>query len=129
MNVVRWVLKDTSTLVEWTMPINPDTMGSPFRGRRMKFARGDRLDQRVRAFSGARQAHEWEWTGVIRSKEHYDSLVEWAEKSVAVDVTDHLGRTFRVFLVEFVPVDRKPNAHVPWRLRYTMKALILERVA
>jgi len=128
MTVIRWVLRDTSTLVEWTMPINPDSMTSPFARRSFKFAHGWRKDQRPRAFSGSRQPHEWEWSGVIRSKSHYDSLVEWAEKSVAVDVTDHLGRTFRVFLSEFAPVDRKANAQVPWRLRYTMKALILERV-
>lgn len=125
----RWVLLDTVTAATWTMPLNPDSMSSPFPRRNLKFSHGWRADQRVRAFSGAREPIEWEWSGVIRSKSHYDSLVEWAEKSVAVDVTDHLGRTFRVFLTEFNPLDRRPTPRVEWRLRYTMKALILERVA
>lgn len=128
MTTTRWVLRDTATDVEWTMPINPDSMSSPLPRRALKFGYGFRKDPRVRAFSGAREPIEWEWGGVIRSKSHYDRLVEWAEKSVAVDVTDHLGRTFRVFITEFNPTDRKPTPQVTWRLRYTMKALILERV-
>jgi len=128
MTTTRWVLRDTATDETWTMPINPDSMSSPFQGRAFKFGRGTRLDQRVRAFSGSREPVEWEWGGVIRSKSHYDRLTQWAEKSVAVDVTDHLGRTFRVFITEFTPTDRRPTPRVSWRLRYTVKALILERV-
>jgi hypothetical protein len=128
MTTTRWVLTDTVTAETWTMPINPDSMSSPLQGRTLKFGYGYRLDPRVRAFSGQREPVEWEWSGVIRSKSHYDALVAWAEKSVAVDVTDHLGRTFRVFLTEFNPTDRRPTPRVSWRLRYAMKALILERV-
>jgi hypothetical protein len=124
----RWVLRDTATNATWTMPINPDSMGSPYQGRNLRFARGNPRDPRVRTFSGTQAPVEWEWAGVIRSKSHYDALVAWAEKSVAVDVTDHLGRTFRVFITEFNPADRRPTPRVSWRLRYTMKALILERV-
>lgn len=128
MTTVRWVLRDTSTGAQWTMPINPDSMSSPFSARNMKYAGGWAKDRRLRAIAGARAPVEWEWSGAIRSKSHYDRLVEWAEKSVAVDVTDHLGRTFRVYLVEFTPTDRRPTPRVSWRFRYTMKALILERV-
>lgn len=125
----RWVLRDTATNAEWTMPINPDSMSSPYQRRNLKFAYGNARDPRVRTFSGSRPPVEWEWGGVIRSKSHYDALVAWAEKSVAVDVTDHLGRTFRVFITEFNPTDRRPTPRASWRLRYAMKALILERVA
>lgn len=128
MATVRWTLRDTATNETWTMPINPDSMSSPFPARTLKFGNGWRGDQRVRAFSGSRAPVAWEWGGVIRSKTHYDRLTEWAEKSVAVDVTDHLGRTFRVVIEEFNPADRRPTPRVSWRLRYTMKALILERV-
>lgn len=128
MSTVRWTLRDTATLVLWTMPINPDSMSSIHPRRNLRFGYGTRTDPRIRAFSGSREPIDWEWSGVIRSKSHYDQLVLWAEKSVAVDVTDHLGRTFRVFITEFNPTDRKPTPTVPWRLRYTMKALILERV-
>ena len=103
-------------------------MSSPLPRRSLKFGYGWRRDGRVRTFAGPGEASEWEWSGAIRTKEHYDRLVEWAEKSVAIDVTDHLGRTFRVFITEFNPIDRRSTPRTPWRLRYTMKARVLERV-
>lgn len=126
MATVRWVLRDTVTDATWTMPINPDAMTSPFDRRVFKFARGWRKDNRVRTFMTPSTPAEWEWSGVIRSKDHYDRLVEWAEKSVAVDVTDHLGRTFRVFITDFEPTDRRPTPRTPWRLRYAMKSRVME---
>ena len=71
--------------------------------------------------------------GISRSRANlteaiFPSLPRSPKKSVAVDVTDHLGRTFRVVIEEFNPTDRRPTPRVSWRLRYTMKALILERV-
>lgn len=126
--VIRWVLRDTVTGETWTMPINPDLMGSPFPRKQFKHGLGWRRDGRLSTFRGPSPAVEWEWAGVIRTKEHYDRLAQWAAKSVAVDVTDHLSRTFRIYITEFNPVDRSPTPRVPWRLRYTMKARILERV-
>ena len=127
--VQRWLLRDTATNAQWRMPINPDSMTSPLPRRQMKHAGGWRADQRVRTFITTPEATEWEWSGVIRTQAHYDQLVTWARKNVAVDVTDHLGRTFRVFITDFNPTDRRPTPHVPWRLRYSMKARILERVS
>lgn len=128
-NTLRWALIDHSVPETWVMPINPDSMSSPVMKRRqLTFGNGYRQDTRVRTFERPAPAMEWEWSGVIRTQEHYDQLVHWAEKGVAVVVQDHLGRVFRVFITDFLPTDRTPTHRTSWRMRYTMKARILERV-
>ena len=126
MSTNRWVLHDPVTNASWTMPINPDSMDRSAPSRSMTNHRSVRTDRRVRTFVGAPGERNWSWGGVIRTKAHYDALLEWAEKRYAVEVTDHLGLTFRVYIDSFEPTDRRPNIHTPWRLRYTMTAKILE---
>lgn len=128
---MRWILTEPSTSATWTMPINPDRMTSPFPVRKnISTAYGSRKGtDRVRSFMSSPDIHEWSWEGVIRSEEHYDSLVEWASKTSAIHVTDHLNRTWEVVFRKFEPTDRKPTANVPWRLRYKMTALVLRRVS
>lgn len=113
------------------MPINPDQMSSPHQARQLQTSYGGTRSSvdRFSSFETPMDAKEWSWSGVIRTKEHYDKLEEWAKKSGKVRVTDHLGRTFEVFIQSFDPEDRKPNANVSWRLRYTMTALLLRRVS
>lgn len=125
---VRWVLHDVATDESWTMPINPDSMSSPLSKRVLRVTTGQ-IGGRKRVFQTPPQPQEWEWSGVIRTKAHYDALVDWAKRSVEVDVTDHLERTFRVFINAFVPEERPPTPQTPWRGRYTMKTTILGRIA
>ena len=125
----RWVLTEVATGATWTMPINPDSMTSPFPDRELTHARGvaGQLTQ-VRSVVAPPRPVEWEWSGVIRTQAHYDDLAVWAQKPGKVRVTDHLGRTFEVMLRAFEPEDRPPTKTTPWRLRYSMKALLLRRI-
>lgn len=127
----RWVLSDPATAETWTMPINPDSMTSPWQGKTLKNASANRAGlHRPRTFMSTPSTPvTWEWSGVIRSKQHHDDLLYWAQKDYEVQVTDHLGRTWEVAMNQFIPEDRKPMANVPWRLRYTMKVFILRRVS
>ena len=126
---IAWVLTDPATSDTWTMPINPDTMTSPFGPKSFKTAAGTKTGiGRVRTFQTAPTIPEWQWEGVIRTKQHYDDLVDWASRPGEVHVTDHLGRTFAVVIQAFQPIDRRSMATVPWRLRYTMKVLILRQL-
>ena len=127
----RWVLTDPATDETWTMPINPDQMTSPHPApKRLRTQYGIRRGvHRIRTFMSAPTANDWEWQGVIRTEEHYDALVAWAQKPNEVHVTDHLGRTWEVLISQFQPTDRKPTVNVPWRLRYRMRALVLRKVS
>ena len=126
---IRWVLTDPATAETWQMPINPNEMTSPFGSKNLKHSYGARGfwggTERVALFQLPPGVVEWEWKGVIRTKEHYDSYVYWASKKGVVHVTDHLGRTWVVFLRSFEPEDRRPMATVPWRLKFTVKAMLV----
>lgn len=127
---VRWTFRDTVTSETWTMPINPDAMTSPQPSKQLKHAIGVRYGlNRVRTFMSAPQPVQWSWEGVIRSQEHHDALLAWAGRTHPVEVTDHLGRTWKVLFQKFEPTDRQPTATTPVRERYRMTVLNLGRVA
>lgn len=124
----RWTLKDTTTDEVWEMPINPDSMTSPEPDRQLSFGQGFRKNTRLRTYARPSEAKEWEWSGVIRTQAHHDTLHEWALRGVPVEVSDHLGRTYRVVIAKFDVTDRRPTKTVSWRLRYTMSVRIVRRV-
>ena len=71
---------------------------------------------------------EWTFGGVLLTKDHYDSLLEWTKKLTVVRITDHLLRTFEVIITRFDPVERLPTATRAWRADYTMTCLLLKEV-
>lgn len=130
MSTVRWVFTEVDTGATYTVPINPDSMSSPYHERQMQTSYGSRAGgNRLRTTELPPAAKEWEFGGAIRTKAHHDALAEWADKSGLVNVTDHLGRTFQVIFQAFEATDRSPTPSTPWRLRYTMSALVLRRLA
>lgn len=123
----------------YTLPYNPYQMTSPHAAREFKYATGIHDGRkRMRVFETPHQPANWEFTGFIHTKQHHDELDHWARKDHPVQVTDHMRRTFEVVIQEFVPEDRRFGRHprsdsldddVRWRMRYTMKCLILRRVS
>lgn len=122
----RWTLREVATDETWTMPISPDSMTSPEPKRALRTAG---RQARKRVFQTPPPPRDWEWGGVIRTKQHHDTLLAWSLKDAEIDVTDHLDRTYRVAITEFSPTDRASTPRTPWRQRYTMKATILGRIA
>jgi hypothetical protein len=125
----RWTLKDTVTNEVYTMPINPDSMTSPEPDRNLSFGPGWRLNStRNRTHQTPSDAKEWQFSGPIRTQAHHDALFEWATRDVPVEVSDHLGRTYRVVISQLNVTERRPTKTVPWRLRYEMTTRIVRRV-
>ena len=132
---VRWVLEDLVAAETYTFPINPKTAGAPFGSRSLTCAQARGwVDQdaglnRLRMFESPARPVDWEFGGSIRTQEHHDALLYWSKKSNEVRVSDHLERTFEVIIRAFRPVDERPTPTIPWRMSYTMNALVLRRVA
>lgn len=135
----RWRFHDSHDGDSWEMPMNPKEMTSPHAGREFKYAHGVRGGiRRMRVFESPHQPVLWEFSGVTYTKQHYEKLLAWTKKDHPVEITDHLDRTFRVVMQDFVPADRR-NGRPPksfsldddqrWRNTYTIKALILRRVS
>lgn len=128
MATVRWVFTDAVADEAWVVPINPDSM-TPFdvvKPRPMRHGNGFRRDRRIRTFVEKPTTMEWSFGGVIRTEAHYNEMLRWVKKTNDVTIVDHTGQTFRVYLTDFEPEDRKPTRRTSWRLRYTVKAVLLE---
>lgn len=135
----RWRFHDSRDNDSWEMPMNPKEMSSPHAPRTFKYAHGVRSGiKRMRVFETPHEPILWEFSGVTYTKQHYDKLLSWTKKDHPVEITDHLDRTFRVIMQDFIPEDRR-NGRPPkssslsddqrWRNTYTIKALILRRVS
>jgi hypothetical protein len=137
--IKRWKFTDRHESESWTMPVNPNTMTSPWEVKNMVYAHGERIGlERIRAVQLPSEIVRWEFGGVIYTKEHHDELLRWTKKQHEVQVSDHLGRTFEVVLQNYAPEDRTVKQWPEgaslshwrrWRMRYTMTALILRRVS
>lgn len=124
--MARWTLRDPATGDVWTMPINPDSMSPvPLVSRAFRNTGGTVGDPRSRTLMGAPNPKFLEWAGVIRTQAHYDALFEWAAKPNEVLLVDHLGRYFTIVIATFSPEDRRPTRSTPWRLRYSMRAVLI----
>lgn len=121
----RWILSDPDTGDSWTMPINPDSALPVSTEIRAYSTASSNRDGHTRVFAGKPRDNDWGWSGVIRTKAHYDQLLAWSERDTAITVTDHLGRTLRVFITKFDPTDRPPTGRVNWRLRYSISCKLL----
>lgn len=126
METVRWTFEDLETSETWIVPINPNEATSHRPLKELSYGIGH--DGRVRTRQRAPQPVEWSFGGVIRTQEHHDLLTEWSKKPGKLRVTDHLGRTFEIMISSIEIEDRTPTPSVPWRLRYTMNALLLRRI-
>lgn len=125
MSTVRWIFHDPVASTSWTVPINPDSLSAPLKSRKVRFGNGFRRDTRVRTFVVPPDPKVFTFGGVIRTQAHYEGLEAWAKKPNAIEITDHMGRTWRVAPTAFEPTDRRPTATVGWRLRYTFRATLL----
>lgn len=126
----RWKFYDPVLDETWTMPINPDSMTNPIKVKGFAFGRNVRSGGRFTTVRQVPRPVEWEFGGVIRTKAHHDALDEWVGRRRIIQVTDHVHRTYEVMLTGFEVTERAPTkSGVRWRLRYSMKALLLRQLA
>lgn len=122
----RWTF--TTTGDSMTLEVNPFEMNDSQGGAAVReYSRtlaGDFV-----ASSSPSELVEWAWTGNTYTQAQYQSLDAWARKQTPVQITTHLGRTYRVYMKSFEPEDRTPTQTKPWRHRYTMRAMVLGRVS
>jgi hypothetical protein len=125
----RWTFTEPISGDTWMVPINPNSMTAPSFARNLTFAYGSKWGQeRIRAIDKATQPREWSFSGVLLTKDHYDSLLEWSQKLALVRISDHLGRTFEVVITQFDPIERLPTPKRPWRVDYTITCMLLKEI-
>ena len=73
---------------------------------------------------GRDAVQELSFEGTILTEPHYNALLVWFNKRHAVQLTDDLGRVYRIYITEFTPT-RKRAAQHPFKHTYTMKATVI----
>lgn len=120
--VNRWVLIDPSTSDRYVFPINPNQMAKPH--PRKGLVAVPSLKWGARTLASPRGPQEWQFSGVIRTKEMHDALAWWVTKSVLVTVNDHLDRNYQVLLNKFDFSESQPSRRKPWKGTYVMHATL-----
>lgn len=122
----RWKLELLSGGESYEFEINPNAQENPHPARSINWNFHPTL-----GFSGSRagrQPHPWSFSGVLRSQAQYDALLLWVDKKVKIRLTDDLGNTRVIRLLEFSPQQTAGarSRHAPWRMIYTMRCLIFD---
>lgn len=116
---IPWVLFDPIANETLSLPINPNSGGSPAR-RKTLSTRTTTAGQAL-YFEGADEPRTFSVQGVILTQDHYEDLDRWVdEKHHQIRVTDDLGRVFWVYLVSFEP-ERVRKPFNPWYHTYTLQ--------
>lgn len=121
MAVVKWTATDGVTTM--TFEYNPFTMSSLFSPKQISVSTAQNLVSLQPA-----PAFEWTFEGNVYNNAEYIKLVTWHNKSVILDLTDHLGRTWKVVSVKLDIADRRDTAKNDERYAYTWTVLNLGRV-
>lgn len=130
MTVIRWRITEPVSTDAAIVQINPNKMDAPTTARTMTFAWGEKWGLDImRGIDRPTPPRSWTFGGVLLTEAHYNLLLTWTKRLQVVHITDHLGRTFKVVIQKFDPVERLPTATKPWRADYTMTCLLLGEVA
>lgn len=128
MPVVRWEFFDGSISETYTWEINPREGGSPQYEKNIIYENTSAPSGKTLIFEGQDRPAELEWSGVILSQAHYDTLLTWFEKRRQIRLTDDLGRVMWIYITAFLPT-RKRAVGRPYKHEYTMRATILDWVS
>lgn len=126
MAVVRWIFHDpyTDPVETWTVPINPNTMTSPFRDKNVSTQVTTAVNGKTLLFEGNAAPAQWQFGGVILDHDHYQELLRWINKRNRIQITDHFGRQMWAYLLSYKPDPRRALGRY-WKHDYTIDAIVL----
>lgn len=126
----RWQFYDPVEDETLVFPQNPASMASMAQGHVTKGLATSPIDGVVRSQRAPDLPFAWSFTGKVRTKDDYDSLVAWVERPNRLHLTDHFGRVHSLLLSSFLPTPvEKLGKAVPWLFNYTMNALYYYRIS
>lgn len=122
---IAWVLSDPITSTTYELPINPDSGGTPARRKNFSYQNTAAPDGKVLMFEGREAPKTISVSGVILTEAHLDGLITWYNKRNAIELTDDLGRVYRVYITGLSP-SRERRGTRPWFHTYSMEMTILD---
>ena len=126
----RWQLYDPVVHDTLTFRRNPQSMTSMAQGHTTKAQARSPIDGHVRTIRTPDKPFTWSFSGKLRSKDEYDALLAWTQRSNRLRLTDHVGRVHELLPQKFsaTPVE-KSGAGNDWLFTYTIDTLYFRRVS
>ena len=126
MTMPRWRFTDPKTSATYVVPLNPNSMSDPPMRPRSTQAQASSVNAADLVITrGPSALGEWKFSGVIRTSDHHDDLIEWFQKDYVIQVRDHFSRTFSIKMLRFEVVERRPTRLNADRYTYTATALVM----
>lgn len=123
MPVKRWVFTDEHAAESWTVPQNPNEMTGLFGEKAVSMRTTTAVSGQAIMFEGNTPLTQWEFSGTVRTREHFEELRRWVNKRNRIIITDHFGRTIPCYLIGFAPIPRRA-IDVYWLHDYTVRAIV-----
>jgi hypothetical protein len=121
---IGWIWEDATDGTTMVMPINPNDGASP--AYQKNLTKKTTSAGRTLIQEGAPSPQQFDFSGVLLTKAHYDFVLNLWRKRHPLRLTDDLGRTFTVYLESFTPHRKPSRAGYPWKHDYQATAVILE---
>lgn len=121
--MLRWVFHDPQTSANYTVPKNPATMSFPTARRNLQTL--PLIAGRMPALAAPPQPPDIQFQGWLAGQTHHDTLLDWVAKEYAVQITDHLSRTWTVLLSSFEMTSRRGFGNDWYRGTYVIKGFAL----
>ena len=125
MGYVQWSLSDPATSETYSFSINPNDGGSPAFKKKISYVPTSSPRGRQIVFEGNSDPVTLDFSGLIVEPAFLNVLKSWYDKRRQVRLTDDLGRSFWIYIIEFVP-ERVRIASNPWKHKFTIKSMILD---
>jgi hypothetical protein len=123
---IGWKFEDPIDGTVQIMSINPNEGASPsFRKTLTKMTTtAPGAGRRALVFEGADEISQFDFSGVLLTKEHYDFILNaWRSRHI-LRVTDDLGRVFMLYIESFEP-RRLLSRTYPWRHEYSATSVVV----
>lgn len=109
----------------YNLPVNPNSMTSPFGERPLTIAVTTAVDGQTLMFEGRMRPVAWQFSGVLLEAAEYDKFRSWVyERNRRVVITDHFGREITCVMTKFDPTPQRANGRY-WKHSYTISATVL----
>lgn len=119
---VPWVFSDPVNDDSYEFAINP--LNATFPTSKRTVTTQYTTSGKPVNFEGRSTVKNLRFSGTILHEEHYNAMVDWANKSSQVHLKDDLGRGFWVVITNFSPT-RRYHRDYPWRHEFSVDAVVV----
>lgn len=120
----QWQMQDMVTSATYTFKYNPDSMDPPVNPKRL---------ETMPHFSSPRTwkprtvPREYTFSGVVYDEDTLLEFTDWFGRKHELQITDHLGRVFRILPTGVEFRERRSRKH-PWKHVYTVRGFLTRQL-